>query len=71
MARLFNAQDALYPGDLDLLSRALSRICAQRGLTFECPEAADIAAALLRLFQSGIRDEAELTAALATTQSAA
>ena len=51
---------SLDSADLNLLQRVLGRTCEERGLAFSSAEAEAIAANLVRLWQSGRRDEENL-----------
>ncbi|CAN7736021.1 hypothetical protein [Neorhizobium sp. LjRoot104] len=55
----------LQPEELDLLQRVFDVTCAEVGIEKKSLQAEGLAATLLKLFQSGMRDEKELTAAVA------
>ncbi|KAA9384130.1 hypothetical protein [Neorhizobium galegae] len=61
----FTSGDPLQPEELDLLQRVFDLTCAEVGIEKKSRQAEGLAATLLKLFQSGTRDERELKAAVA------
>jgi len=61
----FTHVDPLQPEDLDLLQRVFDATCAEAGIEKKSRQAEGLAATLLKLFQSGVRDEQKLQAAMA------
>ena len=58
-------RQSLDSSDLDLLRGVLNRICMARGLQADSAKSEAIAASLIRLWQSGRRDEDKLFRAIA------
>ena len=54
---------ALYPTDLDSLNSVFVTLCNEQGILPDSSEAADIAAHLVGLFQSGLTGETALKSA--------
>ncbi|WP_172716857.1 MULTISPECIES: hypothetical protein [Neorhizobium] len=61
----FDYPDPLQPEDLQMIQRVFDVTCAAGGIRKKSPQAEGLAATLLELFQSGIRDEHKLEAAVA------
>ncbi|MDQ0135060.1 hypothetical protein J2T08_002981 [Neorhizobium galegae] len=61
----FTHGEPLQPEELDLLQRVFDVTCAQVGIEKKSRQAEGLAATLLKLFQSGMRDEKELESAVA------
>jgi len=59
----FTQVDPLQPEELDLLQRVFDVTCAEAGIEKKSRQAEGFAAMLLKLFQSGVRDEQKLKAA--------
>lgn len=62
----FTHGEPLQPEELDLLQRVFDETCAQVGIEKKRLQAEGLAATLLKLIQSGLRDEKELKAAIST-----
>ncbi len=60
----FTHVDPLQPEELDLLQRVFDVTCAEAGIGKKSRQAEGLAATLLKLFQSGVRDEQKLQAAV-------
>ena len=57
---LLKSREPLEPADLILLKGIFDESCAARGLNREEEAAEWLAASLIRIFQQGVRDRAEL-----------
>ena len=55
-----NIVPALYPSDLEALTRIFIQVCQEGHLIAGSPQAERLAADLVRLFQSGMNDETML-----------
>jgi|TARA_R110002012_G_scaffold155562_2_gene316450 hypothetical protein len=62
-------RSAFQPEDLELLQRVFENACARRGIVGEAPQAAELAAMLIDLFQCGIRGEKQLLTMLSGLKS--
>lgn len=61
----FSHLDPLQPEELNMLQRVFDVTCAAAGIRKNSPQAEGLAATLLKLFQSGVRDEHQLEAMIA------
>ncbi|WP_051904001.1 hypothetical protein [Neorhizobium vignae] len=61
----FTHGEPLQPEELDLLQRVFDLTCTEVGIEKKSRQAEGLAATLLKLFQSGMRDEEELESAVA------
>ncbi|NLS03134.1 hypothetical protein HGP14_07080 [Rhizobium sp. P32RR-XVIII] len=52
----------LFSSDLDVISRVLDAVCAERGLSRNTPEAERLGAVIIQLYRQGAKDCAKLTA---------
>jgi hypothetical protein len=68
MMNRFHISPALYPSDLESLKSVFSQVCQENGVQPGSPEAENIAADLVRLFQSGLSDEPILLLAARSRQ---
>ncbi len=64
----FTHIDPLEPEELDLLQRVFDATSAEVGIEKKSRQAEGLAATLLKLFQSGVRDEQKLQVAVATNE---
>lgn len=55
-----NCDQAIYPSDLNILKGVFDALCHERGYFPESEDALDIAAELVRHFQTGTTDESVL-----------
>jgi hypothetical protein len=60
----FSHLDPLQPEELNMLQRVFDVTCAAADIPKKSPQAEGLAATLFELFQSGIRDENQLKAAV-------
>ncbi|WP_248446370.1 hypothetical protein [Sinorhizobium meliloti] len=62
MTSQFHAIDPriLTPSDIELLQSLFDEEIKARRMTYDCPEAADLAARLIELYQRGVRSKARI-----------
>lgn len=70
MARSFFPPTIFTPDDLVIVSHVHTDVCEKRGIEPDSPEAEQIALTIIAFFQSGIKDEATLGAAMGLRKSA-